>query len=50
MLIAVDECNFGGPAQGTGETTDEIQARLLVMICLGLADDRLTQEVGRECQ
>ena len=50
VLIAVDQRDFRGLLQGTGEPADQVQAGLLVKIGLGLADHRLAQQVGREGQ
>ena len=50
VLIAVDQRDFGGLVQGTGEPANEVQAGLLIKICLGVTDHGLAQQVGREGQ
>ena len=50
VLVAVDQRDLGRRRQRAGQPVDHRQAGLLVPVGLGLADDRLAEQVGREGQ
>ena len=50
VLIAVDEWDLGGGSQRPGQPVDHAQAGLLIPVGLGLADDGLAEQIGREGQ
>ena len=49
-VVAVDLGDLGLGGQGTGQPPEQVEAGLLVGLGLGLADDRLAEQVGGEGQ